>query len=85
MAYILRRFDLSLIGYADDVLNLSWSLHGLEANFIKLQQEYVHIGLQFIAEKSKVLFFNSKADAGWSVTLGDSIVRLSIGRSMKET
>ena len=47
--------DLPLIGYADDVLNLSRSLHGLEADFIKLRQEYAHIGLRFNAKKSEVL------------------------------
>ena len=50
MTYILRGIDVSLIGYADDVLNLGRSLRGLEANFIKLQQEYAHTGLHLNAD-----------------------------------
>lgn len=82
MTYILFGIDLSLI----------W--HGLEANFIKLQQKYAHIGLHFNAEKSEVLLFNSKSDAAQSIILGGSIVefvddivylRLPIGQSMLET
>ena len=57
MTFILCGIDLSLIGYADDVLNLSRSLHRLEANFTELQQGNAPIGLQFNAEKSEVLFF----------------------------
>jgi len=45
MAHILQGIDLFLIGYADDILNLSMILHGLERSFIKLQQEYVHLML----------------------------------------
>ena len=76
MTYILHGIDLSLIGYANDVLNPSRSLHRLEANLIKLQQEYAHLGLKFNAEKREVLLFSSKSDAGRSVTFGDSIVEL---------
>jgi len=94
MTYILRGVDLSLIGYADDVLNLSRFLQGLEDNFTRLQQEYAQIGLQFNADKSEVLLFNSKSDAGRSITLGVSTVGLAggivylglpIGRSILET
>ena len=72
----MHGIDLSLIGYAYDILNLIQSPYRLETNFIKLQQEYDHIGIQFNAENSKELHFNSKSDAGRSVTLGDSIVEV---------
>ena len=37
MTYVLRGIDLSLISYADDVLNLSCLLSGLEENFIQFK------------------------------------------------
>ena len=77
MTYILYSIDLYLTGHADNVLNLSWSLHGLEANFIKFQQEYAHIGLQFNAEKYEVLLVNSKSDAVRNIAQCDSIVELT--------
>ena len=94
LTYILRGIDLSLISYADDVLNLSRLLHGLEENFIQFQVEYGKIGLQFNEKKSDVLLFNAKQGSAVDVRLGGATVRLAehivylgipIGRSMLET
>ena len=94
MTYIMFGIDMSLMGYANDVLSLSRSLLRQEVNFIKLHQGYAHIALQFNAVRSQVLLFNSKSDAGRSITHGDSIVELAenivylglpIGRSILET
>jgi hypothetical protein len=63
MSYFLCGIDLSLIGYADDLLNLSRFLRWLENDFIRLQKEYSHIRLQFNAEKSEVMLFHLKSDA----------------------
>ena len=85
MSYFLCGIDLSLIGYADDLQNLSRFLRWLENDFIRLQQEYSHIRLQFNAENSEVMLFNLKSDACWRfktcdiiIELADDIVYLSI-------
>jgi hypothetical protein len=62
MSYFLCGIDLSLIGYAEALLNLSWILRWLENDFIRLKQEY-SIRLQFNAEKSEVMLFNLGSDA----------------------
>ena len=64
MTYILRGIDLTLIRYADDVMNLSHFFRELEDIFIKLQLECAHIGLHFTAEKSSVMLFNWKCNTG---------------------
>ena len=57
-SYICKHIDLSLLGFADDLLNLSRLLSSLENNFSRLEKSYADIGLQFNVEKSAVLFFN---------------------------
>ena len=94
LTYILRGIDLSLISYADDVLNLSCLLRGLEENFIQFQVKYGKIGLQFNEEKSDVMLFNAKQGSAVDVRLVGATVRLAehivylgipIGWSMLET
>ena len=54
-SFIFRGLDLSFLNYADDVLNLSWTISGIEENFEVLCTEYRKIGLEFNAEKSEVV------------------------------
>ena len=77
MTDILRGIDLSLISYADDVLNLSCLLCSLEENFIQFQVEYGKIGLQFNKKKSDVLLFNAKQGSAVDVRLGGATIWLA--------
>ena len=54
-SFIFRGLDLSLLNYADDVLNLSRTISDIEENFEILFPEYKKIGLKFNAEKVEVV------------------------------
>ncbi|XP_065578592.1 uncharacterized protein LOC136039001 [Artemia franciscana] len=54
-SFIFRGLDSSLLNYADDVLNLSRTISGIEENFEILRPEYTKIGLKFNAGKSEVV------------------------------
>lgn len=92
-SYICKHIDLSLLGFADDLLNLSRLLSSLENNFSRLEKSYADIGLQFNVEKSAVLFFNCPEDnatvrlGGITVTPSSHITYLGlpIGRNLRET
>ena len=79
MSFIFRGLDLSLLNYADDILNLSRTLALIEKNFASLSEEYNDIGLKFNPSKSECIKFNSKRPGSDSttVTLGDSDIELS--------
>ena len=49
-----------LIGFADDVINITRVLSCLEENFALLQKSFNNIGLDFNLSKSEVLLFNWK-------------------------
>ena len=51
---------MSLVNYADDILNLSRSVSGIESNFRVLSNEYANIGLEFNSSKSEVVVFNCR-------------------------
>lgn len=57
---IFRGLNVSLIDYADDILNASRTLIGIEETFRVLSKEYGNIGLSFNPQKSEVLVFNSR-------------------------
>ena len=90
---VSKGIDVSLMAYADDLLNLNRSADRLSKNFDVLSREYNKIGLSFNVSKSAVLFFN----AGYyekEIPLGDSAVKLCesttylglpIGRSLYST
>ena len=58
ISFISKNINVSLLTYADDLLNLSRSIRGLQLNFSILCDEYRKIGLAFNTSKSTVLFFN---------------------------
>ena len=55
---VSKGIDVSLMAYADDLLNLNRSADRLSKNFDVLSREYNKIGLSFNVSKSAVLFFN---------------------------
>ena len=57
-------FNLSLIIFADDVLNPSHSFSGCENMFNQLYNGYKNIGLSFNVEKTAVVAFNFKETNG---------------------
>ena len=61
---IHRGFNLSLITFADDVLNLSRTFSGCENAFNQLYNEYKNIGLSFNVEKTAVVAINFKETNG---------------------
>ena len=77
LTYMLKRIDLSIISYADDVLNLSHLLCSLGENFIQFQVEYGKIGFQFNEKKSDMLLFNAKQGSVVDVRLGGATVWLA--------
>ena len=52
---------MSLINYADDILNASRSVSRVEDNYNILSDEYAKIGLAFNAAKSEVVVFRRNA------------------------
>ena len=54
-SFIFWGIDLSYLNYADDVLNLSRTIPGIEQNFEIFFSEYRKIGLELIAEKNEVV------------------------------
>ena len=78
-SFIFRGLDLSLLNYADYILNLSRTIALIEKNFASLSEEYNDIGLNFNPSKSQCFKFNSKRPGSDSttVTLGDSDIELS--------
>jgi len=73
MSFIFCGLDLSLLNYADNILNLSWTLALIDKNFASLSEEYNDISLNFNLSKSECFKFNSKQPGSDSttVTLGD--------------
>ena len=57
---IHRGVNLSLMTFADDVLNLSRTFSGCENAFNQFYNEYNNIGLSFNVEKTAVVAFNFK-------------------------
>ena len=71
---------MSLLSYADDVLNLNRTIPGNEENFEILCSKYRKIGLKFISEKSKVVSIGMKRNQSIPdiVRLDGHPVRLSL-------
>ena len=67
---ISKNINVSLLTYADDLLNLSRSIRGLQSNFSILRDEYRKIGLAFNTSKSAVLFFNDSPSQPEHLLLG---------------
>ena len=78
MSFIFRGFDLPLLNYADDILNLSRTLSVIEKNFASLSEEYNGNGLKFNPSKSECIKFNFKRPGSdiTTVTLSDSDIEL---------
>ena len=55
---ILHGIDVSLISYADNILNICRTLQGLKSCFSALTDEYSRIGHSFNPTKTELLFFN---------------------------
>ena len=55
---IYKGTDLSVLCYADDVVNISRTISGLEKCFLDICKNYSDIGLSLNAEKCDVLIFN---------------------------
>ena len=55
---ILYGIDVSLISYADDILNICRTLQGIKSCFSALTDEYSRIGHSFNPTKTELLFFN---------------------------
>ena len=65
ISFVFKGLDLSILNYADDILNLSRTVSSVEENFSVLSREYAEIGLNFNASKSEVLAFGkSVGDVG---------------------
>ena len=72
---ILSSVNLSLICYADDILNLSRTLQRITEIFGILEAEYQKIGLEFNSSKSDIVLFNWKTNSSApSITLGSSSI-----------
>lgn len=92
---VLDGIDLSLLCYADDILNMSRNIGGIECNFAIFQKQYAAIGLEFNAAKSEVLLFNwpenqvpPTIDLGQtSIKPADHIIYLGlpIGKTLRHT
>ena len=74
---ILGRIDMSLICYADDILNLSRTIQRIEQNFKILKDEYSKIGLSFNPEKSEVILFNWRNPSTSLINMDGSLVKPS--------
>ena len=57
-SFIFRGVDITLLNYADDILNISRSLTRIEENFDILNEMYGGIGLSFNSSKSEFIVFN---------------------------
>ena len=93
-SFIFAGLDLSLVCYADDILNVSRTIQRISEIFATLQSEYAKLGLQFNAEKSEVVFFNWKQASPRDIPLGNSRIKpvdhitylgLPIGSSVMHT
>lgn len=92
---ILSSANLSLVCYADDILNLSRTLQRAIDIFEILEAEYLKVGLQFNSSKSEIVLFNWKTDfCVPTIALGSSSVQpvdhliylgLPIGSSIRHT
>ena len=91
--FIFKGVDLSLVTFADDLLNLSCTFQGCSSTFEFLQEEYEHIGLSFNTDKTVVLPFNYKGNrssislSGSEVSFTSSLTYLGmpIGANLIET
>lgn len=90
---IFKGIDVSLVGFADDLLNFSRILSSLESNFKILEMEYDEIGLSFNVTKCEVLLFNWNASQP-EIQLGSQVVMpsksivylgLPIGETLQHT
>ena len=87
---IFKGVDLSLVVFADDLLNLSCTFQGCSS---VSPEEYEHIGLSFNTDKTVVLPFNYKENrnsislSGSEVSFACSLTCLGIpiGANLKET
>jgi hypothetical protein len=92
---ISKSLDLSLVCFADDLLNIARELGRIEENFKIFEREYAAIGLEFIPSKSKVLLSNwPETLKPESITLGNTNIApadhitylgLPIGQTLKHT
>jgi hypothetical protein len=72
---ILNGFIVSVLCYADDVLDLTRAVFSLEKSFREIAKNYNEIGLSLNAPKSRVLLFNfNRSETPDRVNLGDSDV-----------
>ena len=95
MSLVFRGRDISLLNYADDILNLSRSFWMIEKNFDTLRNAYSEINLSFNESKSEIVVFNRQSsDDVPDIRLGNSVVRpapslvylgLPIGCDVKST
>ena len=91
---IARGIDVTMIAYADDILNPSRTVAGTETTFSTLQSNYSRIGLEFNPQKSDILLFNWRQEEVSSLRLGELSVApvskiiylgLPIGKDLKTT
>jgi len=91
---IYRGLDVSLLTYADDILNLSRTFSGCENTSLKLKLEYRQISLSFNGDKTVAIDLNLKGCSDKSLQLTETCVplpksliylKMPIGNSIKET
>ena len=95
MSLVFRGRDISLLYYAEDILNLRSSFWMIEKNFDVLRNAYSEINLSFNESKSEIVVFNRQSsDDVPDIRLGNSVVRpapslvnlgLPIGCDVKST
>ena len=61
MRFVFRGIDISLLNYADDILNLSRSFGMIEKNFDVLSNPYSKINLSFKESRSEIVVFNRQS------------------------
>lgn len=65
---------MTLVGFADDILNFSRQITSLESNFNILSSQYGDIGLSFNVSKSEVMLFNWNKSVLPHIQLGSQSV-----------
>ena len=75
MTFIFKGIDVSLVNYAEDVLNVSRTQAGIEEKFRILSGEYNSIGLHFNYRKREILVFNRHCQDPVAVPLGVLVIK----------
>ena len=66
---------MTIVGFADDILNFSRQITSLESNFNILSSQYGDIGLSFNVSKSEVMLFNWNKSVLPHIQLGSQSVK----------